>query len=267
MILSTVTDEVLADRSEGSFPRIFKTALAQGVSTFEIRMVEGKRYPLVEWAAWDRLKRYGKEYGIKYTAVSPGLFKTGLTHDLMHVHRKQLATMSLDLAEMIDIDTLITFGVMREPSDGPDSFSDVVRVLRETAEMAAERGFTVQLENFPGSWADTADNCLALLRAVNHPALGYVWDVGNLYEADPVHFRAGYEKLKPYIRNVHLKDGQFIGGRMVWQRFGQGKTDIKGQIEALMADGYEGTLTVEAKCEPQMDEDFPASLTYLRSLL
>ncbi len=267
MILSSVTDEVLPDRSAGAFPRIFETAAEQGVTTFEIRMVEAKRYPIVETEAWDRLKSYGRDYGITYTSVSPGLFKTGLTSDLMRAHRGHLAQMSMDMAEAIDIDTLVTFGVMREKTDDADSFARVVDLLRSTVEQAAARGFKVQLENLPGTWADTADNCLALLEAVDHPDFGYIWDVGNLYEAEPVHFRPGYEKLKPYIRNVHLKDGQFIDGKMVWQHFGQGKTDIKGQIETLKADGYAGTLTVEAKCEPQMDHDFPTSLTYLRSLL
>lgn len=267
MILATVTDEVLPDRSEACFPHIFETALKQGVSTFEIRMVEAKRYPIVEADAWTRMRKFGDEYGITFTTVSPGLFKTGLSHDLMPIHRNQLASMSMDLAETIDIDVLVTFGVMREATDGPDSFAKVVEILHETAESAAARGFTVQLENFPGSWADTADNCLALLKAVDHPAFGYCWDVGNLYDADQEHFMEGYQKLKPFIRNVHLKDGQYIGDHMVWQHFGKGKTDIKGQIAALKADNYKGTLTVEAKCEPQMDEDFPTSLEYLRALL
>jgi DNA-binding FadR family transcriptional regulator len=51
----------------------------------------------------------------------------------------------------------------------------------------------------PGTWADTAENCLALLQAVDHPAFGYIWDVCNLYEAEPVHLRPGYEKLEESI--------------------------------------------------------------------
>ncbi|WP_273687754.1 sugar phosphate isomerase/epimerase family protein [Ketogulonicigenium vulgare] len=267
MILSSVTDEVLPDRSHAAFPRIFETAAAQGVTNFEIRMVEAKRFPIVESEAWERLKHYGKEYGITYSSVSPGLFKTSLNSDLMLAHAGYLASASMDVAERIDINTLVTFGVLRDPSDDASSFDRVVALLRNTTELAAARGFTVQLENLPGTWADTADNCLALLQAVDHPAFGYIWDVGNLYEAEPVHFRAGYDKLKPYIRNVHLKDGSFVHGKMEWQHFGTGATDIKGQIEVLKADGYTGTLTVEPKCEPQMDEDFPTSMRYLRGLL
>ena len=267
MILSTVTDEVLPDRSHDALPRIFRTAADQGVSTFEIRMVEAKRFPIVESEAWDRLLRYSREYGISYTTVSPGLFKTSLHSDLMLPHSDHLAAMSMDLAERIGVSTLVAFGVLRDRRDGPEAFSRVVELLQKTTEEAVARGFTVQLENLPGTWADTADNCLALLKAVDHPAFGYIWDVGNLYEAEPGDFRPGYQKLRPYIRNVHLKDGRVEHGHMVWQQFGRGLTDIKGQIETLKADDYKGTLTVEAKCEPQTDEDFPNSLTYLRSLL
>ena len=64
MILSTVTDEVLPDRSHDALPRIFRTAADQGVSTFEIRMVEAKRFPIVESEAWDRLLHYSREFGI-----------------------------------------------------------------------------------------------------------------------------------------------------------------------------------------------------------
>lgn len=267
MILSTVTDEVIPDRSSAAIPQIFEKAVREGVTNFEIRMVEAKRFPVCEAQAWDRLKFFADEYGITFTAVSPGLFKTGLDHDLTTLHIRYLLPMSLDLAETIGVKTLIIFGIERARNDVPDDFMRVTDLLRQTVEQASARGFTVQLENLPGTWADTSDNCLRILKTVNHPAFGYIWDTGNLYEAEQTQFRDGYEKLKPYIRNVHLKDGRILDGRMHWQHFGQGLTDIKGQIETLQADGYTGTLTLEAKCEPQLKEDFINSIRYVKSLL
>ncbi|MBT9775639.1 TIM barrel protein [Clostridium sp. MCC353] len=267
MILSTVTDEVLPDRSAGAFPRIFETAGKEGVTNFEIRMVEAKRFPLSEAQAWNRMKYFAGQYGITFSAVSPGLYKPGLYNDLMPLHRDYLLSMSMDLADRIGVKTIIVFGVERDPRDREDDFYRVAGLMRETAEKAAANGFTVQLENLPGTWADTSDNCLRLLQEVDHPAFGCIWDTGNFYEAEQTHFRAGYEKLKPYIRNVHLKDGRIIGGRMHWQHLGTGVTDIKGQIEALKTDGYAGTLTLEAKCEPHLDEDFTKSIQYLKSVL
>ncbi|KAA9086865.1 sugar phosphate isomerase/epimerase family protein [Microbacterium radiodurans] len=267
MILSTVTDEVTPDRSTGAFHKIFTMATAQGVRNFEIRMVEAKRFPVVEAAAWGRLKSVAGEYGIHYSAVSPGLFKADLHSDLIGFHSTEILSMSLDLAEKIDVDTLITFGIERSPLDAEDDIEQVIDLLGEAADVAASRGFSLLLENIPGSWADTGENCARLLDGVGRSNFGYVWDTGNLYESERRHFRDSYELLKLHIRDVHLKDGSFIDGRMVWQRFGTGETDIAGQIDALRADGYAGTLTVEAKCEPHEDDDFVESMAYLRSLL
>ena len=73
--------------------------------------------------------------------------------------------------------------------------------------------------------------------------------------------------MKPYIRNVHLKDGAVIDGKMVGMRYGTGVTDVKGQVEALIADDYKGTLVLEAACQPHEMDDFPTSIAYLKSVL
>lgn len=267
MILSTVTDEVLPDRSSGAFPRIFETAVKEGVTNFEIRMVEAKRFPLSEAQAWDRMKRYADDYGITFSAVSPGLFKPSLYNDLMSLHRDYLLSMSMDLADKIGVKTIIVFGVERDSQDRPEDFYKVADLMRLAAEKASANGFTIQLENLPGTWADTSDNCRKLLEEVDHPDFGYIWDTGNLYEAEQAHFSSGYKMLKPYIRNVHLKDGRMVDGRMHWQHLGAGVTDIAGQIKTLRDDGYTGTITLEAKCEPHLDEDFMESMAYLKSVL
>ena len=267
MIPSTVTDEVTPDRTTHAFPKIFTMAADQGIRTFEVRMVEAKRFPVVEASAWDRMKRYGAEFGIDFTAVSPGLFKVDLHSDLLRFHTAELLTMSLELAERLEVGRLITFGVERSPLDAESDFGRVVDLIGEAVDVAAARGFDVLLENIPGSWADTGENCLRILEGVGRSRFGYVWDTGNLYEAEARHFRTSYELLRPHIRDVHLKDGSIVDGRMVWQRFGTGETDIAGQVETLRRDGYTGSLTVEAKCEPHEDEDFIESVGYLNGLL
>ncbi|SMY10176.1 sugar phosphate isomerase/epimerase family protein [Flavimaricola marinus] len=267
MIITAVTNEVYPDATPDGLPKIFGRAKSAGVSSFEMRIVEGKRFPMFDPEAWERLKANSKEFGISYTAVSPGLLKAPLRSELMQLHSDHLLPMSLDLAEAIGVKTLILFGPTRAVPEMPGEFEEVVALISKAVDQAVARGFTVQLENLPGSWADTSDACLALLEAVNKPEFGYVWDTGNLYEAEQQHFKAGYEKLKPYIRNVHLKDGGFVDGKMVWMRYGEGVTDVKGQVETLIADGYEGTLVLEAACQPHELDDFPTSMAYLKSIL
>ncbi|WP_273687756.1 sugar phosphate isomerase/epimerase family protein [Ketogulonicigenium vulgare] len=267
MQVTAVTNEVYPDATPAGLDKIFTRATEAGVSLFELRIVEGKRFPYFDADAYERLIAKSKAYGITYSAASPGLFKAPLRGEIMELHRNHLLPMSMDLADAMGINALILFGPSRRPDDSEGDFNQIVDLIGAAVDTAAARGFTVQLENLPGSWADTSDNCLALLEAVGRSSFGYVWDTGNLYEAEQQHFRAGYNKLKPYIRNVHLKDGRIIDGKMVWQRYGEGVTDVKGQVEALRADGYTGTLVMEAACQPHHLDDFPTSVKYLQSVL
>lgn len=268
MKLAAVTNEVAPLTAGGSLNTIIRTAVDAGITVFEARTIEGKRFPLLSGIAWDALKNARKTYGITYSAASPGLFiGTQIGSDLIEIHKNQLWSMSMEMAGKIGTTTLITFAPQRNPNGGADEFNQVVDLLRGVTGTAASQGFDVQLENLPGTWADTSDACLALLKAVDIPSFGYVWDTGNLYEAEQTTFEDGFEKLKPFIRNVHLKDGQFIDGKMVWQHYGTGVTNIAGQINALKAMGYDGTLALEAARIPHQECDFEASLAYLRSVL
>ena len=267
MIVTAVTNEVYPDASPKSLPKIFARAADAGIKHFELRIVESRRFPAYDADSWGRLKKLAAEYGITFTAASPGLFKAGLDSEFQSLHLDYLLPMSMKLAASVDVNTMIVFAPNRRNIEQAGDFNQVVDLLGKAVDKAAESGFTVQLENLPGSWADTSDACFALLRSVNRPEFGYVWDTGNLYEAEQTHFRAGYEKLKPYIRNVHLKDGAIENGQMIWKRYGEGVTDVKGQVQALRDDGYAGTLVLEAACKPHHLDDFPASTSYLKSFL
>lgn len=268
MILAAVTNEVAPLTAPGTLDAILRTAVDHGITTFEARTVEAKRFPMLTGQAWEVLKGAQKKYGITYSAASAGNFiGMQIGSDMVDLHKGGLWEMSMDMAEKLSTDTLITFAPQRSATADSTEFDQVVHLLGNVVDSAAARGIKVQLENLPGTWADTSDACLALLKAVNRDSFGYVWDTGNLYEAEKETFEAGFEKLKPYIRNVHLKDGQFIDGKMTWQHYGTGVTNVKGQIEALKSIGYKGTLALEAARIPHIEGDFEASLGYLRTIL
>lgn len=268
MKLAAVTNEVAPLTAPDTLNTILKTAVNAGITIFEARTIEGKRFPLMSGHAWDVLKDAQKTYGITYSAASPGAFiGVQIGSDLIEIHKNQLWSMSMDMAEKLASPTLITFAPLRSVNGRAAEFDQVVDLMGEITQSAAKRGFTVQLENLPGTWADTSDACLALLKAVDHADFGYVWDTGNLYEAEQTTFEDGFEKLKPFIRNVHLKDGQFINRKMVWQHYGTGLTNVAGQIEALKAMRYTGTLVLETARIPHIEGDFESSLAYLQSIL
>ena len=73
---------------------------------------------------------------------------------------------------------------------------------RKLAQLAMEENIAVAFEYHGNTLTDTADSALALLKAVDHPNMGSLWQppVGMSTE-DCV---AGIRKVAPYLRNVHV---------------------------------------------------------------
>jgi sugar phosphate isomerase/epimerase len=134
----------------------------------------------------------------------------------------------------------------------------VIDSLAEAASKAASAGVTLLVENGQGSWADTGAASCAILDAVHSPALRMTWDPANVtyggFAEDPV--GEGYPRVRPYVRNVHVKDAVCAAGKGKWVALGEGRVDWKAQITALRADGYDGFLTAE----PHLQYESPVGL-------
>ena len=116
-----------------------------------------------------------------------------------------------------------------------------VRVL---AGLAEKEGFTLVLENEKGIVTDTPERCLAVLKAVNSPALRYAWDSANFVQVgvgNPVD--RGWAGLQPYLGYVHIKDALLENGKVV--PAGEGDGQVPEVLAHLKAMGYQGTLALE----------------------
>ena len=91
-------------------------------------------------------------------------------------------------------------------------------------------------------------------------------DPGNLYKTGEHDYKPGYELLKRFIANVHLKDAATVDGKTVYLPLGEGAIDYRQQLADLRVDGYQGCLTVETHCRP-LPEAFRRSVRYLKQLL
>ena len=129
----------------------------------------------------------------------------------------------------------------------PDKcFEGVVKALRELAEKAARADLIIGLENEHACNIATATETARVLQRVQHPNLKVVWDPANAYVAGEHPFPHGY-KLIPTDRivHVHTKDCSLDGHTPEWGPLGTRDIDWKGQIAALLKDGYRGYLSLE----------------------
>jgi sugar phosphate isomerase/epimerase len=126
-------------------------------------------------------------------------------------------------------------------------FDCIVRTLEKLASEARREHVIIGLENEHACNVATALEAGRVLRAVCDEAVQLVWDPANAYVAGEDPFPHGYGLLpKNRIIHVHAKDCHMEDGhRPVWGPLGTRRVDWKGQIAALLNDGYKGWISLE----------------------
>ena len=157
----------------------------------------------------------------------------------------RLADHAFKLAKMMDAKIIRVFSYWR--SIEPDKcFDGVVKAVTELAEKAAKEDLIIGLENEHACNVGTAVESARVLNAVKHPNLKLVWDPANAMVGGETPFPDGYRALPAdRIVHVHTKDCHMEGHKPIWGPLGTRSVDWKGQIAALLADGYTGWLSLE----------------------
>lgn len=243
-----VSDEVSPDFNEAA-----RYGGEWGISIFELRVLKTGRVPAVEQTELREVQNLVKAKGLKITALSPGIFKLPLSQTVK-LEEELVTTLpkTLGLARDFGAKLVIAFGFQREQNEKPELFSRAVDFMSRAAEVAGKEGITIIIENEPGFWCDSGVNTAKLLLAVNSPYLRANWDPCNGYGTAERPFPEGYEALKKYIANVHVKDTK-EGSLIRCVPVGEGAVNWKGQLAALVRDQVVRHITIETHCLPLVE--------------
>ena len=131
-------------------------------------------------------------------------------------------------------------------------YDSIEKHLREALRRTTERGLRLILENEHACFIGTADESIEILKRIDSPSFGLIWDPGNAAVLEPAArvFPGGYERIKAQvgierILHVHLKDPVTAEPRTRFTEFGKGEIDYRGQLAALVNDGYTGAVSME----------------------
>lgn len=249
MRLAIVTDEILPDPE-----RAIALGLTWRIRDFELRRVWDRRVPDLTASQIAHLRSLRDARDIRYTALSPGVFKQPLEHPRTEQDIVERLPRTLDLARTLGVSKIIVFGFPRSSQDPIDGRDRVIGCLRRAATIAADAGMLLCLEPERDFWCSTGAETAATVRSVGLPALRVNWDPGNCAAAGEPPYPGGYAFVRGLVAHVHVKDyqpapdGQF--GR--WVAPGDGVIDWAGQIGALVADGID-RLTVETHFTPAVE--------------
>jgi sugar phosphate isomerase/epimerase len=249
MNIGIVTDEISPDMSEA-----IRYGTSWGIRHYELRMVGTNRVPNLPEKDVEEILRLKKEHNLIFTAISPGLFKISLNdEEALSREVEQTLPATFQFAERIGTNKIIVFGFKRYENEPQTNISRVVEILKRVAVEAERRGFIIAIENEPGFWCNSGSNTAKILQMVNSHALGANWDPANAMGTDEAPYPDGYNAIKPFIKNLHVKDTA-KGALVECVPVGDGVIDWNGQLRAVVQDGMLSHVTIETHCLPLVEQ-------------
>lgn len=260
--LGVITDEIHHD-----FEHALDVMRELGMEYAELRSLWGKN--IVECSLDDmkKAKAILQNKGIKVSAIAGPLFKCNLpgkekgtrgdsflSEDKDYTAQMGVLKRCIEAAHLFGTDMVRAFTFWREPQISDALLSEIAGYFQEPLEMVKKAGLKLAVENEHACCVGDGDEMgrfLAILRErypEYYDCVGVIWDPGNAFFLDEVPFPDGYRSMPPEkIIHVHVKDARInpATGKHEWAPVGGGNIDFAGNFKALMADGYNGILSLE----------------------
>jgi L-ribulose-5-phosphate 3-epimerase len=253
--IAAITDEFSPD-----LPTALKAMAGIGMTGAELRVISGKNILNLTDEELDRVTEQVKSNGMEVISLASPLLKCVLpgggdvdsrfqqdVFGSVHTFEDQprLAERAFQIARRTGARIIRVFSYWRT-TEPEKCFDAIVSALADLAEKAKKHGVIIGVENEHACNLGTGAEAAKILKAVVHPNLKLVWDPANALVAGENPFPDGYRLIPPgRIAHVHAKDCHMAEHKPVWGPLGTRSVDWKGQIAALLADGYKGWLSLE----------------------
>ena len=247
--LAILTDEISLDLDEA-----LREGHQLGFKKYELRCVDSydHRVPNLNEGVEARLASEVQKGSIEITALTPGFFKLGLAEkDTIKQQLDSELPKTCEMANRLNAPRIIVFGFMRKDGGHRD---DTLPLLKEAGAIADSYGLELSIENEPGFFCDTGVNTVKTVQAIGADNVGINWDPGNAVSSGEAAYPVGYEVVRPFLQNVHIKDTIPIPPDK-WENklIGDGGVNWLGQLRALLKDKPIDHLTLETHVFPILE--------------
>ena len=274
--IGAVTDEF----SPADLDAALRAMADLGMTRVELRVVLGRNIIDLSDEDVDHVRARVESYGMSILSIASPLLKCELPGVPIapHIQRDmfssaytvedqpRLAQRAFEIAGRTGAGIIRVFSYWRGVAP-EQCFEQVVSALRDLADQAQARGLVIGIENEHACNIATGDETRRLLAALEHPALGVIWDPANAFVAGETPYPDGYAKLPvSRIVHVHAKDCHVRDHVPTWGPLGEMGIDWKGQVGALVRDGYRGAINLETHWAGPGGDKFQGSVICGRAL-
>ena len=234
MILSAFADEIGSD--VGLQLAVLKR---HRISHIDLRDVGGSNVIDLDDAEAVALHEELRAHGVSVATIASPIGKQPADAEPAVLRRRMVRAAAV--AHLLDTDLVRVFGFY-PPEHGGDWQEAALASLRMLASCARDEGVTLLLENEVGTRAETAEHAGELLESLACEEVRAAFDPANALRCGDTPYPDGYVRLKPWLRQLHVKDLD-EAGRVV--PAGYGTAGWAGLLDALRHDGFDGFVSLE----------------------
>lgn len=278
---------LVAEEVSGDLEEALSFASELGIEEIEFSSLWGRDFDAVSHKTLEQARGLVDKYGMSVRALLARPFKSLSLKDLsadtleededFQSHLNILKA-ELDAAKFLGSPLARVFTFQRKVEDGlagkyprppeggdfpEEMLEKVARGLSAACRLAEEAGIPLGLENVRSCWCDSGRNTARVLERVGSSWLKVIWDPPNAFvSGEEDCYPGGYEAVKDSTVHVHLKDAVVTNREECeteWERIGDGDVKLSEQLNALKADGYSQSISIETHWAPSKGN--PASNT------
>ena len=240
MKLSFITDEATQ-----SFDEALVFAKQYGLQGLELRSVNDLPVDQLGKETLREFKQKLDAEGLTVCSIAGSFYKCSrLDTKSVQAEWEKLKRLCA-AAEILDCPVLRGFSFWQEGGCAPAQ--ELVPFYEEPARILREWGKKLLLEADPSVNTTNHRALAGLLRMLDDERFGAIYDPGNdIYDPEGEKpYPDGYEAIAPYMGHIHIKDAVLGVNGPECVKVGTGLVDYPALLNRLMADGYDGWLSLE----------------------
>jgi sugar phosphate isomerase/epimerase len=251
---------IITDELTGEFDQALDFISAHDLHFCELRDLWGMNIMSLDQDGLDRAKKMLTKHHLQVSDIASPIYKWNIPQMPAKPGEKRDAAkarfveddaakvleQSFKLAHFFGTRQVRIFSYWRV-SEPVKAYPLVRDQLAKAARAAVQNDIVLVLENEHTCNVGTGVELGRILSDIASPGLRGNWDPGNAAMLDETPFPDGYAAVKGLFSHMHLKDVRknAANGKKEWAPIGGGYINFKGQMRALRADRYEGTISLE----------------------
>jgi sugar phosphate isomerase/epimerase len=249
------TDEVSQD-----FAKAVEVAQEYDLDGLEIRSVWDKPPQDIDSADIDRMKQIMSGTDLVVCSIASPFYKCDIDNPTECTEHLDILRRCCAVADAFGCDVIRGFTFWRKmPLD--DYTDELLKAFEEPVRILEENNKRLAIENEASTLIGTGERLARFLERLGTDRVGSMWDAANcIFDLDEQEqpFPEGYEAIKNRMIHMHLKDARRNPetGEPEVMPIGDGDIDFRSQFRKLVADGYDGFVSLETHWRPTaLDEE------------